>query len=102
MCQRSYLVYQQLEEEVQEEPTIHGVERASILNSTLGIVWKKSCGESCLKTEPAGIKLKSAVAFGVQGLLEFGWQLDTVAKRLQQENSTLTQRLRENNKRNPS
>ena len=38
------------------------------------------------------------VMFGVQVLLEFGWQLETVSERLQQENPKLAQRLGEKRK----
>ena len=58
------------------------------------------CEGCCLKAEPASLEWVSPVAFGVQVLLEFGWQLGTVSERLNRKNPKFTQRFGE--KRKPS
>lgn len=42
------------------------------------------------------------MAFGMQALLEFGWQQETIVERLQQENSKLTKKLGVKKKRQPT
>ena len=59
---------------------------------------KSTCGAGYLKAEPDSLRSGSPVEFVAQVLLEFGWQLETVSERLQQENPKLAQRLGERRK----
>lgn len=58
-------------------------------------------GGNDLKAEPANLKwVRPAEVFGAQVPPELGLQLETVLKRLQQENAKITQRLSEKSKEN--
>ena len=53
-----------------------------------------------LKAGSTSLGELSPETFGAQVLLQFGWQLETVVKMLQQENPKLTQSLEKNEKKN--
>lgn len=102
LCATVTWEWQSEERGVYGKPLILGERELSVWNMHMGLCRRILCARNCLNAGPASLEWISLVTFGAPVLLEFWWQLDTVAERLCQENSKIAQRLGEKRNEKPA